>query len=211
LPKRKSVGLAGRLGTPALIAGMTLALIGGALAAEVFLGPSASPMSGSGTLVGGSTITTTSTSSSEGADTTLNSRSQTTSPASTSTSGTPTSASSTSTSSRSSTTTASTSTQPGTFQIIIPQDVGNNESLNFQPSSVRVVIGVNNTIVWNDTDYVQHTVKSVIVPSGAKPWDSGILNQGQTYTLVLTVPGNYKYDCSIHPGWMIGTIQAVQG
>jgi len=72
------------------------------------------------------------------------------------------------------------------------------------------VIGVNNTIVWNDMDYVQHTVQSVVLPSGAKPWKSGILNEGQTFTVVLTVPGNYKYDCSIHPDWMVGTIQVVQ-
>ena len=72
------------------------------------------------------------------------------------------------------------------------------------------MIGVNNTIVWNDLDYVQHTVKSVMVPTGAKAWDSGILNEGQTFTLTLTVPGNYKYVCSIHPDWMIGNIQAVQ-
>ena len=89
-------------------------------------------------------------------------------------------------------------------------DVGNNESLNFQPSKIKVVIGVNNTIIWNDLDYVQHTVQSVSVPSGAKAWNSGILNEGQLFTVVLTVPGNYKYDCAIHPDWMVGTIQVVQ-
>ncbi len=93
----------------------------------------------------------------------------------------------------------------------MPEEVGDNESLNFQPSKIKVVIGVNNTIAWDDQDFVQHTVRSVLVPSGAKAWDSGILNQGQTFTLVLTVPGNYRYVCSIHPGWMIGTIQVIQG
>ena len=87
--------------------------------------------------------------------------------------------------------------------------MGDNESLNFQPASIKVVVGVNNTIVWNDLDSVQHTVKSRTIPSGAAPWDSGILNQGQTYTVTLTVPGVYHYDCTIHPDWMIGTIQVV--
>ena len=105
--------------------------------------------------------------------------------------------------------TSSASTQPGTGQIVLPEDVGDNESLNFTPSKVKVVIGVNNTIVWNDLDYVQHTVKSVSVPSGAKTWNSGILNEGQTFTVVLTVPGSYKYVCSIHPDWMVGTIQVL--
>jgi plastocyanin len=74
---------------------------------------------------------------------------------------------------------------------------------------IKVVVGVNNTIVWNDLDPVQHTVRSRAIPSAAAAWDSGILNQGQTYTLTLTVPGTYHYDCSIHPDWMIGTIVVV--
>ena len=68
---------------------------------------------------------------------------------------------------------------------------------------------MNNTIVWNDLDYVQHTVQSVVVPTGATPWNSGILNEGQLFKVTLTVPGNYKYDCSIHPDWMVGTITVV--
>jgi plastocyanin len=87
--------------------------------------------------------------------------------------------------------------------------VGDNISLNFTPSRIKVVIGVNSTIVWNDLDYVQHTVKSMSVPGGAKAWSSPILNQGQTYTVSLTVPGTYRYVCSIHPDWMIGFIQVV--
>ena len=101
--------------------------------------------------------------------------------------------------------------QGGTVEIVLPEDVGNNESINFTPSKVTVVIGINNTIVWNDLDFVQHTVRSAVVPSGAKTSRSGILNEGQTFTVVLTVPGLYSYDCSIHPDWMVGTIQVVPG
>jgi len=35
------------------------------------------------------------------------------------------------------------------------------------------------------------------------------LNEGQTYTVVLTIPGTYRYVCSIHPDWMIGFITVV--
>ena len=69
---------------------------------------------------------------------------------------------------------------------------------------------MNNTIVWNDQDYVQHTVQSISVPAGAKTWKSGILNEGQEFTMTLTVPGTYRYDCSIHPDWMVGTIIVLQ-
>ena len=89
---------------------------------------------------------------------------------------------------------------------MIPFGVGENESLNFQPSSLIVVVGVNNTIVWNDLDAEQHTVTSMSAPTGASKFDSGILNQGQTFTLTLTVPGTYRFYCTIHPTWMRGTI-----
>jgi len=90
--------------------------------------------------------------------------------------------------------------------ITIPFGVGDNESLNFQPSSLTVVIGVNNTMVWDDLDAEQHTVTSMSVPVGAAKFDSGIMNQGQTFTLTLTVPGTYRFYCTIHPTWMRGTI-----
>jgi plastocyanin len=89
---------------------------------------------------------------------------------------------------------------------MIPYDVGGNESLNFQPASITVVIGVNNTVTWIDLDSIQHTVVSTSIPAGAQKFDSGILNQGQTFSLTFTVPGTYHYDCSIHPDWMKGTI-----
>jgi len=90
--------------------------------------------------------------------------------------------------------------------ITIPFGVGDNESLNFQPSSLTVVIGVNNTMVWDDLDAEQHTVTSMSVPPGAAKFNSGILNQGQMFTLTLTVPGTYRFYCTIHPTWMRGTI-----
>lgn len=93
-----------------------------------------------------------------------------------------------------------------TVVITMPYGVGDNESLNFQPSNVTVVVAANNMIVWNDLDAEQHTVTSMSVPSGAAKFDSGILNQGQTFTLTLTVPGTYEFYCTIHPTWMRGTI-----
>lgn len=90
--------------------------------------------------------------------------------------------------------------------VIIPFGVGDNESLNFQPSTMTVVIGVNNTIVWNDLDAAQHTVTSTTVPMGAARFSSGVMNQGQVFTVTLTVPGTYRYYCTIHPTWMRGTI-----
>jgi plastocyanin len=90
--------------------------------------------------------------------------------------------------------------------VVIPYDTGDNESLNFQPANITVVIGVNNTVTWVDQDSIQHTVVSTSVPPGAQKFNSGILNQSQEFTITLTVPGTYHYYCDIHPTWMKGTI-----
>jgi plastocyanin len=89
--------------------------------------------------------------------------------------------------------------------ISIPDGVGSNQSLNFSPAKVTVVVGINNTIRWVQNDPIPHTVTSLSVPNGAA-FDSKNLNKGDTFSLTLTVPGTYTYDCSYHPGWMKGTI-----
>lgn len=90
--------------------------------------------------------------------------------------------------------------------VILPPRVGSNTSLNFEPAKITVVISINNTIVWVDKDPIPHTVTSTSVPNGAKAFDSKTINDGDTYTQTLTVPGTYEYYCTFHPGWMKGTI-----
>lgn len=94
--------------------------------------------------------------------------------------------------------------------IIMPSGAGNDQ-LNFSPAKVTVVIGVNNTVVWTNDDSVAHTVKSEIIPAGATPFSSDILNTGQTFSVTLTVPGTYTYECTIHPAWMQASIIVVAG
>lgn len=103
-------------------------------------------------------------------------------------------------------TSSTTVTNSHVVKIIIPQGVGSNTALNYEPAVVTVVIGVNNTILWVDQDSTApHTVTSSSVPAGAKSFNSGNLVQGDTYELNLTVPGVYKYYCIYH-SWMQGTI-----
>ncbi len=75
-----------------------------------------------------------------------------------------------------------------------------NAAGHFSPSSVTLVIGVNNTVTWTNNDYSIHTVTS---NSGL--FDSGLLNHGNSWTYTFTSPGIYSYHCSIHP-FMTGTI-----
>lgn len=74
----------------------------------------------------------------------------------------------------------------------------------FNPSSITVVIGVNNTVKWTNNDAVTHTVTG---DDGS--WGSGGLSTGATYTHSFDSPGVYNYHCSIHP-YMMGTV-VVQG
>jgi len=94
--------------------------------------------------------------------------------------------------------------------IIMPSGAGNDQ-LNFAPTKVVVVIGVNNTVVWTNDDSVDHTVQSENIPTGATPFSSSILSTGQTFAVTLTVPGTYTYECTIHPLWMQATIVVVGG
>ncbi len=99
-----------------------------------------------------------------------------------------------------------TSSARGSVNVILPNGVGSNPTLNFRPAEIVLVIGVNSTVQWVDQDPTPHTVTSISVPAGAKAFDSGIINMGESFTVTFTVPGTYRYDCTLHPGWMKGTI-----
>ncbi len=110
----------------------------------------------------------------------------------------------------SSTTSTSSSTSIASVQIAAPDGVGSNQSLNFTPSTIKVVIGVNNTITFVNRDTVSHDVASTSVPGGANSFDSGTMAQGATFKVTLTVAGTYQFHCTFHPSWMKGTIVVVQ-
>jgi plastocyanin len=101
-----------------------------------------------------------------------------------------------------------TTTSPLKSNIGIPSGTNSNSSLNFSPSSIKVVIGVNNTITWTNNDNAAHTITFTSAPSGVSTsslTDPNNLNAGGTYSVTLTAPGTYQYHCTIH-SWMQGTI-----
>jgi plastocyanin len=105
--------------------------------------------------------------------------------------------------------TGTANTTQGAVTITIPNGVGANQSLNFEPAIITVEVGVNNTINWVQEDPIPHTVTSTSVPNGASNFDSKTLNKGQSFSVTLAAPGTYQYDCTFHPGWMKGTIVVV--
>ena len=92
----------------------------------------------------------------------------------------------------------------------MPQGTGINESLNFEPSTFTVVVGFNNTIMFVDNDSTApHNVYFTSIPSGASDPNTGApaeMVKGQTYTVTLTTPGTYTYECQFHSIWQKGTI-----
>ena len=108
------------------------------------------------------------------------------------------------------TTTTTPSAQPKTVQVSMPNGVSTSKTLNFQPTSITLVIGVNNSVMWTNNDGAPHTVTTTSVPSGASTINSGNMNPGATFTYTFTIPGTYKYDCTYHSAWMQGTILVKQ-
>jgi plastocyanin len=77
---------------------------------------------------------------------------------------------------------------------------GQGVTAYYSPTTIVVVIGVNNTVIWYNPDIVIHTVTSVNqTRSGNVLFDSGFMNPGQSYTRVFNSTGTYPYICAIHP------------
>ena len=93
--------------------------------------------------------------------------------------------------------------------VSLPNGVGANPSLNYKPAAITVVIGVNNTIRWVNQDPIPHTVTSSV--GAPSTFNSGTMNQGDTFSVTLAIPGTYGYFCQFHPGWMKATIVVKAG
>lgn len=70
----------------------------------------------------------------------------------------------------------------------------------FVPSTVTVPAGTE--LVWTNEDDVPHIVIGVDKDS---PIRSQPLDTGDRYSVTLSMPGTYRYFCTIHPH-MVGTI-----
>ena len=56
----------------------------------------------------------------------------------------------------------------------------------------KIIIKVGDTVTWTHQDSTPHTTTGGI-------WDSGTLQQGQTYSRAFDKAGNFNYQCNIHP------------
>jgi plastocyanin len=72
----------------------------------------------------------------------------------------------------------------------------------FNPQNATVKVGTQ--VTWTNKDSAPHTVTA-----SDRSFDSGTLNQGQSFTFQFTTPGTFSYACTIHPS-MQATIIVVQ-
>ncbi len=78
--------------------------------------------------------------------------------------------------------------------------------MGFLPRTIEINAG--ETVVWRNSSEVTHNVVAdpgravyaidVKLPSGANPFGSGFLQPGQSFTHTFTVPGIYRYVCTLH-------------
>jgi len=108
-----------------------------------------------------------------------------------------------------STATSSTSTglpPPGKYVgVSIPVGAASPPGPGYGPPTVTVVVGVNNTVVWTNTDPAIHTVTA-----NDNSFNSNNMNQGDVFTYVFKVPGTFNYHCIYH-SWMLGTVVVKSG
>ncbi|MCL4552640.1 MAG: cupredoxin domain-containing protein [Candidatus Marsarchaeota archaeon] len=94
-------------------------------------------------------------------------------------------------------TTTSTATVTGTPEVAAKVQIIN---FTYQPATVTIKVG--QAVEWTQEDASPHTVTST---STIDTFDSGNLNQGQTYVHQFNTKGTFRYVCSIHPN-MEGTV-----
>jgi plastocyanin len=78
--------------------------------------------------------------------------------------------------------------------------------LVFEPANIKIKAG--QTVMWKNSSHEVHTVtadptvatnaKDVVLPKGAKQFDSGYLNPGRTFEQTFRTPGTYRYVCTLH-------------
>lgn len=91
--------------------------------------------------------------------------------------------------------------------VMVPEAYLPNNPKFFEPKEIVVVLGVNNTLAWKNTDTVAHTATS---DTGASIiFDSKFVLPGETWSITFTKAGTANYHCTPHP-WMKASVTIVE-
>ena len=79
-------------------------------------------------------------------------------------------------------------------------------AFKFEPAEITVKVG--GTVKWVNESDNRHTATDdekfeknagqAVLPSGAQPWGSAFLTNGESFEQKFTVPGKYRYFCRNH-------------
>ncbi|MET7567374.1 plastocyanin/azurin family copper-binding protein [Streptomyces sp. NPDC005492] len=69
----------------------------------------------------------------------------------------------------------------------------------------QLVVKVGDTVRWTNKDSAPHTVTTTKAPV---KFDSGTLNQGDSWSYTFTKAGTYEYYCAVHPD-MVASVKVV--
>ncbi|MFF5519767.1 cupredoxin domain-containing protein [Streptomyces coeruleorubidus] len=70
----------------------------------------------------------------------------------------------------------------------------------------QLVVEVGQTVQWTNHDSVPHTVTTTKAPV---KFDSGTLEQGDSWSYTFSKAGTYEYYCAVHPD-MVGSVKVVE-
>ena len=76
----------------------------------------------------------------------------------------------------------------------------NIQNLAFSPADLAISVG--DTVTWTNNDAAAHTSTA----TAGSTFNSGTLNQGESFTFVFNSAGTISYICNFHPATMSGSI-----
>jgi plastocyanin len=100
----------------------------------------------------------------------------------------------------------------GEYQIAIPDGAAWEETISDRFYPPEVIVPSGSDVTWTNEDDLTHTITSgkkagygmyEFVQDGA--FNSGNLDEGDSFTFLFTEPGRYEYFCVPHP-WMNGAV-----
>ncbi|MEM4252549.1 MAG: plastocyanin/azurin family copper-binding protein [Candidatus Nitrosotenuis sp.] len=91
---------------------------------------------------------------------------------------------------------------------IIPGSALPDQKDNFVPKLVNIQLGIDNKVIWHNSDDTPHTVTpdhNVADSYSGQFGSPGVIKAGETYEFLFTEDIEIEYHCQPHP-WMKGKL-----
>jgi len=91
---------------------------------------------------------------------------------------------------------------------MIPGSANQDQQDNFVPKLVNIQLGIDNHVIWDNTDDTAHTVTPDEPAEDSYSGEfgsSGVIRSGEKYEFLFTEDIEIEYHCEPHP-WMTGKI-----